>query len=76
MVVSWSSLELVLFVLLSYAFFNLLFDNFKFFNPSYLILVIVRVVISALARNIHYAIKHPLLFLLAPFYGILHIFLL
>lgn len=76
MVVFWSGLELILFVLLSYAFFNLLFNNFKVFNPGHLLLVLLGVIISALARNIHYAIKHPFLFLLSPFYGILHIFLL
>lgn len=76
MVVFWSSLELILFVLLSYAFFNLLFNNFKAFNATYLLYVLLGVVLSALARNIHYAVKHPFLFLLSPFYGILHLFLL
>lgn len=76
LVVFWSSLELVLFILLSYAFFNLIFNNFKVFNPNHLLFVILGVVISALARNIHYAVKHPFLFLLSPFYGLLHIFLL
>lgn len=76
MVVFWSSLELILFILLSYALFNLIFNNFTAFNPSYLLYVLLGVVISALARNIHYAVKHPFLFLLSPFYGILHLFLL
>lgn len=76
MVVLWSCIELTLFILLSYAFFNLLFNNFKVFSPVYLAIVLVGVILSALARNIHYALKHPVLFLLAPFYGILHIFLL
>lgn len=76
MVVVWSCIELTLFILLSYAFFNLIFNNFKVFNPVYLGLVLLGVVLSALARNIHYALKHPFLFLLAPFYGLLHIFLL
>lgn len=76
MVVFWSSLELILFALLSYALFNLIFNNFTAFNPSYLLYVLLGVVISALARNIHYAVKHPFLFLLSPFYGILHLFLL
>lgn len=72
----WSSLEFILFVLLTFAYFNLLFNNFEVIKPEYFVIVLSGVILSAFARNIHYAIKHPFLFLLAPFYGILHLLLL
>lgn len=75
-VVFWSSLELVLFTLLSLTFVNVIFRNLKSLDLSYLLIVFLGIVFSALIRNIHYAVKHPLLFLLAPFYGILHMVLL
>lgn len=76
MVIFWAFLELTLFILLSYSFINLVFNQFRVINLTGLMYIVIGIVLSAFLRNIHYAVKHPLLFLLAPFYGVLHIFLL
>lgn len=71
---AWSFVELLLFVLLNISIFRMITsDNIDF---TYLIMALVGIILSALIRNIHYATKHPFLFLLSPFYGILHILLL
>lgn len=72
----WSIVELTLFILLLFSFFNLIFNRFEIIDFRYLLIILSGIIISALARNVHYAVKHPFLFLLAPFYGILHIILL
>lgn len=72
----WSIVELTLFILLLFSFFNFIFNRFEIIDFRYLLIILSGIIISALARNVHYAVKHPFLFLLAPFYGILHIILL
>lgn len=76
MVAFWSILELALFILLLVSFFNILLGNAGQFNFKYASYLLMGVIVSALARNVHYAVKHPLLFLFAPLYGILHVVLL
>lgn len=73
---AWSTIEVILFVLLNYSLFSFAAGQFKDFNPMVFLIVLIAVCAAAFARNIHYAFKHPVLFLLAPFYGILHILLL
>lgn len=70
----WSFTELLLFVLLNISVFRLFTSSN--INFSYILMALAGIILSALVRNVHYAIKHPLLFLLSPFYGILHILLL
>ncbi|MDO4432680.1 MAG: glycosyltransferase [Aerococcaceae bacterium] len=72
----WSTLELVLWLLLIFSQVQFLIGNFNHFNLKYVFYAFLAVVLSALLRNVHYAVKHPWLFLLSPLYGVLHIFLL
>lgn len=72
----WSFLEVVLWVLLMTSTINLLVGNFGKIDFWWVAGAVAVISISALFRNVHYAVKHPLLFLLSPFYGFIHIFLL
>lgn len=46
-------------------------------TAKYLLLIyFLTIMMSAYARSVHYIKKHPFLFLLAPLYGIIHLFML
>lgn len=72
----WSTLELILFVLLTINLTHALMGQFRHFNVVFVIYFFQALILSAFLRNIYYALKHPFLFLLSPFYGLLHIVLL
>lgn len=72
----WALLEIVLFLMLSISMVSLVLRLGGNFGYKTLIAVMIGVCISSLARNVHYAMKHPLLFLLSPLYAILHLLLL
>lgn len=73
----WSILEVSLFVLLTGSFISFLVNAPNYKNIFMIMgLIIVGIFFSSFVRNIHYLVKHPLLFLLSPFYAVIHLFLL
>ncbi|MGT2829374.1 glycosyltransferase [Streptococcus hillyeri] len=70
----WSLLEIVLFFMLTFSMFVFIFSFERGLHSVFVL--IAGVILSAFARNIHYAIKHPFLFLISPLYAMLHLFLL
>lgn len=70
----WAIIEVCLTVLLTWSTVRLFFD----FHGSqdglrFIGFLLLGVIISSLARNVYYVVKHPFLFLLSPLYALVHI---
>ncbi|HHG6295624.1 TPA: glycosyltransferase [Streptococcus suis] len=72
----WNLFELFLFVLLTGSLIDVVFNITSKYDLKYFLYAMIAISLSALARNVHYIVKHPLLFLMAPLYGFMHLFLL
>jgi hyaluronan synthase len=75
-VLLWATLEMLLWITFG---FSLLFALFhKAVNMGWVILLyyLGYLALSAFARNVHYILKRPLTYLLAPLYGLIHITIL
>lgn len=75
-VVFWNMFELFLFVLLTGSLIDLALNLTSKYDFKYFIYAMLAISLSALARNVHYITKHPLLFFVAPLYGFMHLLLL
>ncbi|KHD44658.1 glycosyltransferase [Streptococcus hongkongensis] len=76
LVAVWTLVEVSMFMMLVYSVCNLFIGEVQSFSWLKLLAFLVIIFIVALCRNVHYMIKHPLAFLLSPFYGFLHLFVL
>lgn len=72
----WTILEVSMFMMLVYSVVDFFVGNVREFDWLRVLAFLVIIFIVALCRNIHYMLKHPLSFLLSPFYGVLHLFVL
>nr|CAB46918.2 hyaluronan synthase [Streptococcus uberis] len=72
----WTITEVSMFIMLVYSIFSLLIGEAQEFNLIKLVAFLVIIFIVALCRNVHYMVKHPFAFLLSPFYGLIHLFVL
>lgn len=72
----WNFFELFLFVLLTGALIDLVMNMTTKYDLRYFLYAMIAISLSALARNVHYITKHPLLFFVAPLYGFMHLLLL
>lgn len=72
----WVIFEMLLWIL--FGFIIVISLLFKISSIGFVLLFyyFIALSLSAYARNIHYVFKHPLVFILAPVYGIIHLVLL
>lgn len=75
-VLPWAFAEMFLWILFALVILYTVIFHFSSINGWTLIYYMTFVILSAYARNVFYLLKHPLIFLLAPLYGFLHLFLL
>ncbi len=75
-VLIWVILELSLWILFGFSFIIALLFNSTTMLWVFLAYYFGYVSISAYVRNVFYAVKNPLTFLMAPVYGILHLIVL
>lgn len=76
LVAVWTTVEVSMFIMLIYSICNLVIGEVQAFSWQKLLAFLLIIFIVALCRNVHYMVKHPLAFLLSPFYGLLHLFVL
>lgn len=72
----WVIFELLLWILFGFVVIIALIIQAKSFGIVMFVYYVLALSISAYARNIFYVVKKPLVFLMAPIYGILHLVLL
>jgi hyaluronan synthase len=72
----WVLFELSLWLLFGLIIIVSLFTKAIVFGWVLLVYYFAYLSLSAYARNVYYLLKHPLIFLLAPVYGLIHITLL
>ncbi|WP_221641667.1 glycosyltransferase [Listeria booriae] len=70
----WSLTEILLWIIfLSAVFYNMIWHFWELSWKDWLFYLILAC-LSAYARNVHYMIKYPFCYLLAPLYGLFHFF--
>ncbi|WP_088071629.1 glycosyltransferase family 2 protein [Gottfriedia luciferensis] len=72
----WVIFEMLLWILFGLVIILALLFKIKSLGWIMLIYYLLTLSISAYARNIHFVVKRPFIFLLAPVYGIIHLLLL
>jgi len=72
----WVLLEMSLWILFGFVLIFALLFKVKTFGLVMAIYYLSYVALSAYARNVFYILKHPLVFLMAPLYGLIHLCLL
>ncbi|RWS38322.1 glycosyltransferase [Bacillus mycoides] len=72
----WVVFEMLLWILFGFIVVVALFFKINSFGWVMLLYYFLALSFSAYARNVHYVIKQPHIFLLAPLYGIIHLVLL
>lgn len=75
-VMLWVMLELVLWLFFGFAFAFAILSRSSFIGPVLLLYYFYHICLSAYARNVFYIIKSPVVFFLAPIYGIIHLLIL
>lgn len=65
-----------MFAALIFSLIRFVYDQVDSTNVLKLVVFLLTVAICALGRNVNYYKKYPLAFLLSPFYGFLHLFIL
>lgn len=72
----WVVCELLLWILFGFVIILAVIFKAKTFGLVMLVYYLGYICISAWARNVFYILKHPLIFFMAPLYGIIHLGLL
>lgn len=72
----WILLELSLWIVFSVMMVISLLNQYASMSIMILMYALFSLVVSALIRNVYYIVKNPLLFLMSPLYGFLHLLLL
>lgn len=72
----WIVLELSLWIVFSFMMIVSIINQYSSMSIMILIYAIFSLTVSALIRNVYYIVKNPVMFLLSPLYGFLHMFLL
>ncbi|VXB83821.1 Hyaluronan synthase [Exiguobacterium sp. 8H] len=72
----WVMFEMTLWLLFGFIVVVALLFKVKSFGLIMLSYYLIAISLSAYARNVHYIVKRPLIFLMAPLYGIIHLVLL
>jgi hyaluronan synthase len=72
----WVLFEMILWLLFGFIVIMALLFRMKSFGLIMLVYYLFAISLSAYARNVHYILKRPLIFLMAPIYGIVHLVLL
>jgi len=72
----WVVFEMLLWILFGFVIILALFFKMGSFGLVILLYYLAALCLSAYARNVHYVIKQPFVFMLAPLYGLIHLVLL
>ncbi|MFF2875913.1 glycosyltransferase [Gottfriedia sp. NPDC057991] len=72
----WVIFEMLLWILFGFVIVLALILKITSFGFVLLFYYFIALSLSAYARNVHYVIKNPFIFILAPIYGIIHLVLL
>ncbi|MGT2934105.1 glycosyltransferase family 2 protein [Streptococcus catagoni] len=72
----WTVTEVAMFFMLIGSIIRFVLGEAQEFNLLKVAAFLIIIFLVALCRNVHYMVKHPLAFLLSPFYGALHLFVL
>ncbi|KAB2420463.1 MULTISPECIES: glycosyltransferase [Bacillus cereus group] len=72
----WVILEMMLWILFGFVIVISLLFKINSLGWVLFFYYFIALALSAYARNVHYIIKHPIVFVLSPLYGIIHLVLL
>ncbi|WP_155590683.1 glycosyltransferase family 2 protein [Lysinibacillus cavernae] len=72
----WVTFEMLLWILFGFVIILAIIYQVESFGLVMFFYYLLSLSLSAYARNIHYVVKRPLIFILAPLYGLIHLVLL